>query len=117
MEPQQRTGHVSIAAEKYSLTQPAEMGFKGVETIRPQVRSAIGTGAVATIDSEECVDCGLCVAVCPEGAIALDEETVIDRQKCLGCGLCVDECPNGAIQMVTEDRSESKNQKQDVRQT
>jgi ferredoxin len=51
----------------------------------------------AKINKDECVACGACVDVCPEGAIAVDDVAVVDVKKCLDCGACVDECPNNAI--------------------
>ncbi len=50
-----------------------------------------------------CLGLGDCMAVCPNGAISIDEEmnvVVIDPDKCTGCGLCVKECPRGIIQLV-----------------
>lgn len=41
-----------------------------------------------------------CKAVCPTGAISLDEKTgatLIDYSVCNGCGLCIRECPFGSI--------------------
>ncbi len=51
----------------------------------------------AKINKDECVACGACVDVCPEGAIKVDDVAVVDVKKCLDCGACVDECPNSAI--------------------
>jgi NADPH-dependent glutamate synthase beta subunit-like oxidoreductase/NAD-dependent dihydropyrimidine dehydrogenase PreA subunit len=48
-----------------------------------------------------CRDCGVCVAVCPQGAIqrrALGEkayEYAVDENLCIGCGFCAGACPCG----------------------
>lgn len=46
------------------------------------------------VETEACSKCGLCVAVCPEKAIALDKECspVID-DNCPSCGICLEVCP------------------------
>lgn len=49
------------------------------------------------VDKETCVGCGACVAVCPVGAISLEDKAHIDPDCCIGCGACVNECPVGAI--------------------
>jgi cytochrome c oxidase accessory protein FixG len=36
----------------------------------------------------DCVDCGLCVAVCPTGIDIRDGQQL----ECIGCGLCIDAC-------------------------
>ena len=53
----------------------------------------------AVIDQERCLLCGLCVDVCPEQAISMDDTVAIDPSKCTGCGSCVDECPNDSISL------------------
>ena len=52
---------------------------------------------IAVVDTERCILCGLCVDICPEQAIAMNEIVEIDVDKCTGCGSCVAECPNSVI--------------------
>lgn len=53
----------------------------------------------ADINNEDCIACGICIDVCPEGALTLEDVAVVDTSKCSSCSACVDECPNGAIEM------------------
>ncbi len=55
------------------------------------------------IDVTNCIGCGGCVKVCPEGdviGIIEGKATLIHGAKCVGHGLCVDACPVGAIQLL-----------------
>ena len=64
------------------------------------------------IDLEQCISCGLCVAICPNKALERIETAKeykqrypytyprIDLKKCSFCALCQDICPVGAIQMT-----------------
>ena len=46
----------------------------------------------------KCINCGTCVASCPEKAIEeADDAKKIDRGKCNVCGECVDKCPSAAL--------------------
>ena len=50
------------------------------------------------VNREECVGCGMCVKVCPVGAISMqDGVAVIDDDVCVRCGRCLQACPVGAI--------------------
>lgn len=56
----------------------------------------------AILDQERCMNCGLCVDLCPDQAISMSSNytVVIDSSKCTGCGSCIDECPNEAISLA-----------------
>jgi predicted Fe-Mo cluster-binding NifX family protein/ferredoxin len=53
--------------------------------------------AVAVIDFEKCTGCGVCISVCPTGAIEVNQQAVVNEETCNGCAACVSECPNEAI--------------------
>ena len=65
------------------------------------------------VDSEKCVSCGSCVALCPVEAITLAEDcsVVFNKDKCVGstCGACVDACPVRAIKSVKQNNSDVAN--------
>jgi NADPH-dependent glutamate synthase beta subunit-like oxidoreductase/NAD-dependent dihydropyrimidine dehydrogenase PreA subunit len=56
-----------------------------------------------------CRDCGVCITICPQGAISKTEggesefEMVVDANKCIGCGFCVGACPCGIWTLVEND--------------
>jgi formate hydrogenlyase subunit 6/NADH:ubiquinone oxidoreductase subunit I len=57
------------------------------------------------VDKERCISCGLCVKVCPDGAVTLDEKTKKPRiwmGLCMMCGRCAEVCPRIAITMSKE---------------
>jgi electron transfer flavoprotein alpha subunit len=57
--------------------------------------------------NDKCTGCGACVAVCPFGAIDMqDNVAVIDLSKCTYCGACPDVCPVEAI-VLTRDVQEA----------
>jgi len=57
------------------------------------------TKPVLLYSSEECRQCGSCVAACPNGCITLNpitKEILFDRTNCTDCGACADVCLTGA---------------------
>ena len=86
------------------------------ETLQKVVKKFREQGATVSIpklieiDSEECINCGACITLCPVEAITIDEDAsvVFDKEKCLGstCSACVDACPSRAIKSVKQNRSE-----------
>lgn len=49
----------------------------------------------AFINPETCIECNLCIPVCPTDAIP--DELVIIKEKCIGCGNCSAICPKDDI--------------------
>lgn len=55
------------------------------------------------IDTAQCIGCGTCTTVCPEGdvlAMVGAKAAIVNGFKCIGHGLCAEACPVGAITMV-----------------
>lgn len=55
---------------------------------------------VVELDPAGCTACGACVAVCPTGALSIEDESDttrigFDAALCPACGLCVPRCPEG----------------------
>ena len=63
---------------------------------------------LAVPDHKVCVACGVCVKVCPKGALSVYKGcyALVEEAKCAGCGLCAKACPAGCIEM--RERGEAK---------
>lgn len=51
------------------------------------------------IDTQRCIDCGLCTGVCPTQALTLDRDFRLhfSRSRCIVCEQCIPTCPVVAI--------------------
>jgi len=62
------------------------------------------SGSVCSVDEENCLSCGACIAACKYGAIEFYEtprgrKALVNPILCKGDGLCNSICPTGAIQL------------------
>jgi heterodisulfide reductase subunit A len=56
---------------------------------------------VASVDTEVCGGCEVCIELCPFGAIErVDEQAQVNIALCKGCGTCVAACPSGALEQA-----------------
>jgi uncharacterized Fe-S center protein len=50
-----------------------------------------------SINTEQCIGCGICAEHCNAGAIVLEnKKAMIIQEKCEGCAMCIAVCPQGA---------------------
>ena len=58
------------------------------------------TGRKMMFFSNNCVGCGKCAKICPQGAVSIiNGKAVCDRAKCISCGKCAGICPRSAIKV------------------
>ena len=53
-------------------------------------------------DEEKCTHCGVCVPICPTGALVVDPSTrkvLFYNEKCIACELCIKACPVRAMEV------------------
>ncbi|MEN8143271.1 MAG: nitroreductase family protein [Thermodesulfobacteriota bacterium] len=61
------------------------------------------------IDQQKCTGCGLCLEVCPDQTISLEEgKAVVSGSNCLQCGHCAAVCPTEAIEVKAIDLANLK---------
>lgn len=54
-------------------------------------------GILPAWDKASCSDCGLCLNICPTGAISkINDDYILDEAKCLYCSICTSGCPEGS---------------------
>ena len=71
-----------------------KMEYTGIETCIAE-KQLFGGQYACTFG---CLGYGDCAAVCPEGAICIENGLArIDSRKCMGCGMCEKVCPNKVI--------------------
>jgi len=56
------------------------------------------------IDHSLCNGCGVCLKVCPYGAVALKDGKAVLNDRCTACGACIDSCKVEAISSAIKER-------------
>lgn len=76
-----------------------KMDYAGIESCAAAKTMYGGAGRC----TYGCIGFGDCVAVCPQGAICLENGIAhIDTRRCIGCGLCAKACPRGIIELMAD---------------
>ena len=75
---------------------------RGISFLRREGIDVTVIKAAITVDTEACVNCGACTAVCSVDALSMDSEWQLkfDSEKCVDCKLCIRACPVRAITSV-----------------
>jgi len=100
--PSAASNNLKSTEEVTALRQQAERLSRQLRKIQ-QPMSGIKKGReiAASIDKESCTGCGVCVEVCPMGAIHITHgKAQVNRDVCTGCGACIAECPMDAIRLT-----------------
>lgn len=76
--------------------------------MNPNPAESVKSSYYATIETDECTGCELCLSRCQINAISMNEDdvAVLDLNRCIGCGLCVTTCPADALQLVKKPESD-----------
>ncbi len=87
------SGFMTFAKEsmKNLFSKPATINYPAEPINFPE-----GSRGHITIEVDKCISCGMCVRVCPPGALAIDKikgTWTINRFDCIACSYCVIKCP------------------------
>lgn len=53
-------------------------------------------------NDKRCIDCGVCVPLCPSGALELEKNSrrvFFDDTRCIACEVCIKICPQKAMEV------------------
>jgi ferredoxin len=99
------TAHVNSKGGEVLAEIPDETMDKVVKAFR-QKGVEVSIPRLVEVDTDKCLNCGICITLCPVEAITMDKEgtVVFNREKCVGstCSACVDACPARAIRSVKQ---------------
>ena len=81
---------ISIAQGSAAAAKAVKLLHRGILDLEP---------TSAYVDPDKCIQCKLCVDICPKKAIAVKSPAYVDEAACKGCGSCAAACPVDAIDM------------------
>lgn len=88
------------------ITGSREAYDKGVNYLKEQGVTITPAAQRISRDEDSCTDCGLCMSLCPTGALYLERPSRrirFDVEKCTACGLCTRVCPVNAMHIQLEE--------------
>lgn len=101
--PSDPTQRSRVPRRRASVSRPAVWSRREVLLLCRRRTRADGQWSVV-IRKEGCSDCGACLRVCGESALARSEAAAevvytIDSRRCNGCGDCAEVCAEGALRI------------------
>lgn len=75
---------------------------RGIDYLKQQGIKVTPAAQHVARDEDSCTHCGMCTAICPTHALALDMKTrrvVFHADKCSACGMCTRICPVRAMNL------------------
>lgn len=76
---------------------------RGIKYLKEQNVKVEPLSKEIKVNWDECVQCGVCVAICPTGALFIKDkktmEVAFEPDKCIACELCIRPCPPRAIEV------------------
>ena len=67
----------------------------------PKPASMVASPFWASLNTDTCKGCGLCIKRCQMEALHLEnKKSILDVNRCIGCGLCVSTCPTHSLSLV-----------------
>jgi len=81
------------------------MDYYGIETLKDLrndalIATPLGPGQYPVISHELCNKCMVCIKICPEIAMSMNDQVHNDTDRCIRCGLCESKCSAKAISGV-----------------
>lgn len=76
---------------------------KGIEYLKKEGLKVQPLSQDISIDREKCVDCTICVPLCPTKALLRNPQTAeveFVKEECIACGICLRACPYAAIRIA-----------------
>jgi electron transport complex protein RnfB len=84
----------------------------------PEPASMVVSAFWASLNSDTCKGCGLCMKRCQMEALHLDnKKAVLDVNRCIGCGLCVSTCPTHSLSLVRKREEKQSHVPKDIIKT
>lgn len=74
---------------------------KGVEYLKSCGAKIESLSLDVLRDESKCIDCGVCIPICPVGALEVEPKTRkvnFQDKKCIACELCIKICPTRAME-------------------
>ena len=55
--------------------------------------------ATLTLNTDQCIGCGMCLLVCPHNVFSFENQKaiILDKDRCMECGACQKNCAAGAL--------------------